>query len=370
MAQLRARTWASLLLALLVGVAGALVLAAAAGARRSEAALPRFLAANQTMDTDVGILTDDPADDLAEARRRVAALREVRQVVRVSGAAVGALVLAGVDPADPGRWHRQLGVVALDPGGGVAFGRPIVVAGRLPDQRRPEEAAIDEELATRRHLRVGGRYRVGAFTLQQLGPAGEGRPVAPKGAVADLRVVGIVRYPKDLVPVVTDQDNLFVNTGELYLTPAYWRRYGPDIARYGIGLSVALRHGQADLPRLRADLRRLFGDLAADSERVVSDEMVTAGTRRAIRFGVGGVGRVRAVGCVGRPAAGGPDARPPDPPGGHRVPDPAGPRHDPGPADRGSHGARGAHRGGRGGAGRRWRGSAVPGDAAWGGATS
>src|SRR5512132_682424 len=73
---------------------------------------------------------------------------------------------------------------------------------------------------------------------------------------------------------------------------------------------------------------------------------------------------------VGRPAAGGPDARPPDPPGGHRVPDPAGPRHDPGPADRGSHGARGAHRGGRGGAGRRWRGGAVPGDAAWGGATS
>src|SRR5215211_816840 len=282
--QLRGRVLASLLLALLVGLAGAVVLAATAGIRRSEAALPRFLAANRTMDTDVGILTDDPADDLAGARRRVAGLPEVRQVVRVSGGAVGALVLAGADPADPGRWYRQLGVVALDLGGGVAFGRPIVVAGRLPDERRPEEAAVDEELAVRRHLRVGGRYRVGAFTLQQLGPAGEGRPVAPKGAVADLRVVGIVRYPNDLVPVVTDQDNLFVNTGELYLTPAYWQRYGPDIARYGIGLSVALRHGQADLPRFRADLRRMYGDLAADSERVVSEKMATAGTRRAIRL--------------------------------------------------------------------------------------
>src|SRR5215211_1284381 len=282
--QLRGRVLASLLLALLVGLAGAVVLAATAGIRRSEAALPRFLAANRTMDTDVGILTDDPADDLAGARRRVAGLPEVRQVVRVSGGAVGALVLAGADPADPGRWYRQLGVVALDLGGGVALGRPITVAGRLPDERRPEEVAVDEELAARRHLRVGGRYRVGAFTLQQLGPAGEGRPVAPKGAVADLRVVGIVRYPNDLVPVVTDQDNLFVNTGELYLTPAYWQRYGPDIARYGIGLSVALRHGQADLPRFRADLRRMYGDLAADSERVVSEKMATAGTRRAIRL--------------------------------------------------------------------------------------
>jgi len=282
--QLRGRVLASLLLALLVGLAGAVVLAATAGIRRSEAALPRFLAANRTMDTDVGILTDDPADDLAGARRRVAGLPEVRQVVRVSGGAVGALVLAGADPADPGRWYRQLGVVALDLGGGVALGRPITVAGRLPDERRPEEVAVDEELAARRHLRVGGRYRVGAFTLQQLRPAGEGRPVAPKGAVADLRVVGIVRYPNDLVPVVTDQDNLFVNTGELYLTPAYWQRYGPDIARYGIGLSVALRHGQADLPRFRADLRRMYGDLAADSERVVSEKMATAGTRRAIRL--------------------------------------------------------------------------------------
>jgi hypothetical protein len=42
-AQLRGRALGSLLLVLLVGLGGALVLAAAAGARRSEAALPRFL---------------------------------------------------------------------------------------------------------------------------------------------------------------------------------------------------------------------------------------------------------------------------------------------------------------------------------------
>jgi hypothetical protein len=281
-AQLRGRAGASLLLALLVGLAGALVLAAAAGARRSEAALPQFLAANRTMDAGVLVQSDEPFDDLAEARRRLAALPEVEQVFRVTGA----LILAGVDPTDPGRWHRQLGVVALDPGGSLAFGRPIVVAGRLADERRPDEAVVDEELAERRHLRVGSIYRVGIYTLRQFGPAGEGQFVSPQGPVVDLRVVGIVRTPRDLVPVATEQDNIFVNGGELYLTPAYWQRYGPNIARYGIGLAVTLRQGQADLPRLRADLRRLYGDRAAveAADALTTAETITAGTRRAIRL--------------------------------------------------------------------------------------
>jgi hypothetical protein len=281
-AQLRGRARASLLLALLVGLAGALVLAAAAGARRSEAALPRFLAANQTMDAGVQVQSDEPFDDLAEARRRLAALPEVRQVVRLTGA----LILAGADPTDPGRWHRQLGAVALDPGGSMAFGRPILVAGRLADERRTDEAVVDEELAERRHLRVGSLYRVGIYTLQQFGPAGEGQFISPQGPVVDLRVVGIVRTPRDLIPVATDQDNIFANGGQLYLTPAYWARYGHNIARYGIGLAVTLRQGQTDLPRLGADLRRLYGDraLVEAADALTTAEVLTAGTRRAIRL--------------------------------------------------------------------------------------
>jgi MacB-like periplasmic core domain/FtsX-like permease family len=283
-AQLRGRVGANLFLAVLVGLAAALVLAAAAGARRSEAALPRFLVANQTVDAAVYVPISSRGDDLAEARRQVAALPGVRQVFRASGWTAGALVLAVADPADPTHWHRQLGTVALDPGGSVAFGRPILVAGRLPDERRPDEVAVDEELAARRHLRVGSRVRVGAFTFAQLGPAGEGRDVAPRGMVADLLVAGIVRYPEDLLPVVADQESLLVNSGDLYLTPAWWRRYGPDIANYGIGLAVQLQNGQADLPRLRAGLRRLYGGEAAAEgvDASIGDKAITAGTRRAI----------------------------------------------------------------------------------------
>jgi hypothetical protein len=283
-AQLRGRALANLFLVLLVGLAGALVLAAAAGARRSEAALPRFLAANQTVDAAVFVESKGPADDLTEARRRLAALPEVKQVFRLTGWTTGALILAGADPADPSRWDRQLGVVALDPGGSVVFGRPIMVAGRLPDERRPDEVAVDEELAERGQLNVGSRYRVGAFTFEQFATAGEGRAATPRGAVVEARVVGIVRYPRDLVPIVGDQENLRVNTGELYLTPAYWRRYGPDIANYGIGLAVQLHNGQADLPRLEASRRHLYGGraLAQGVEGSTGDKAITAGTRRAI----------------------------------------------------------------------------------------
>ena len=369
-AQLRGQARANLFLVLLIGLAGALVLAAAAGARRSEAALPRFLAANRTMDAAVFLPTADPTDDLAEARRQVAALPEVRQVFRESGR-VGALILAGADPADPARWHRQLGTVALDPGGAV-FGRPIVVAGRLPDEGRAEEVAVDEELAERRRLRVGSRYRVAAFTLQQLGPAGEGRALTPRGAVADQLVVGIVRYPKDLLPVVDDAGQSLRQQ----------RRPLPDP---GLLATLRARHRQVPDRPGRGPPRRAGRPAGAEREpappvrapgRGGVDGRVGRGRGdhdrdpAGHRAGVGRAGRLRPAGRRGRHDAGGPDARTSDPHGGGRVPGPAGAWHDPGPADRDGGGPGGPARRSRVSAGRRRRGRAVARDPAGGGATS
>ena len=197
-AQLRGRLRTSVLLAVFVGLAGGVVLAAVAGARRSDAALPRFL------------------------------------------------------------------------------------AGRLPDERRAEEAVVDEELAKRQGLAVGATWRVQAYTMAQFGPAGEGKPIPPEGPTVDLRVVGIVRHPRDLLPVVTEQDNIYVNSGELYLTPAFWRRYGPDLASYGVTLVVALERGAADLPRLAADVERRFpGRAMVQTEPDIGEEAMP-GIRRAI----------------------------------------------------------------------------------------
>lgn len=95
-AQLRGRVRVSVLLALLVGLAGGLVLAAAGG---------------------------QPA----------------RGAQRNLG--LSAHLVSGTDPASPAGPRRQAAVVALDPGGGDLAGRPMVIAGRLPREDRADAAA-------------------------------------------------------------------------------------------------------------------------------------------------------------------------------------------------------------------------------------
>jgi hypothetical protein len=221
-------------------------------------------------------------------------LRALRGLPEVAEAArFRVAIVSSPDPASPTGRRRDLGLLPMDAGGSRLFGRPIVVAGRLADERRADEAVVDEELATRRHLGVGSRWRVGAYTAGQLEQAAGETSTPPAGPVVDLRVVGIVRHPFDLLPAVTGQDNLYVNRGDLFLTPAYWQRHGPDLAGYGVVMVVALDRGPADLARLTADVRRLFGP-GARVQPVRPDEGVTGATlgtipglRRAIRLEAG-----------------------------------------------------------------------------------
>ena len=262
-AQLRGRLLASLLLALLIGLAGGVVLASVAGARRSDAALPRFLAASRTTEATVWFITGprggQPArTDLADELRAVAALPQVRSAQRVT-----ALIMSASDPTGPKGPNRQLGVAGLDGAGHDMMGRPILVAGRLPHPDRSEEVAVDEEFAWRHALRVGGAFRVGTYTRAQFGPAGAGVPIPPKGPAADLRVTGILRYPDDLLPVAEGRDVVDADESSLLLlTPAFWRRYGPDLANYGIFIAVDLRRDSDDLAAFTAAVQRRFAGQA------------------------------------------------------------------------------------------------------------
>ena len=216
----------------------------------------------------------------------------------------------------------------------MAFGRPIVVAGRLADERRTDEAVVDEELAERRHLRVGSSSG-GDHTLQQFGPAGEGQFVSPQGAVVDLRVVGIVRTPRDLVPVATDQDNIFVNGGELYLTPAYWARYGTTSP--ATGSAWRTRCSQVDLPRLRGPAppvrRSGSGGGCGRADHCRDDHLRDPKGHPWSRSRW-----PDSRSWPPSPPCCWPDPGPPDRPGGGRVPNPAGAWHDPSTAGRGGRG--------------------------------
>ena len=286
-AQLRGRLLASLLLVLLVGLAGGVVLAAVAGARRSDAALPRFLAASQRTDVTVWILGPrggQPArSNLAAELRAVAALPEVRTAQRGVG-----LIISASDPGGTAPPMRQLAWVGVDRVGSELFSHPRLVAGRLPRPDRVDEAIIDEEFAWRHGFRTGASFRVGTYTRTQFGPAGEGVPIQPKGPSADLRVTGILRSPEDLLPVVEGREEIDADeSSQLYLTPAFWHRYGPDLANYGMLIAVDLHRDSADLPAFTAAVQQRFAGKVHFQAGEFSDEGATAGIRRAIAVETG-----------------------------------------------------------------------------------
>ena len=101
-AQLRGQLRASLLLALLVGLSGGVVLAAVAGARRSDAALPRFLAASRTNDTVVYVSGPSQQEGQPAGRDLAAELRVIAGLPRCS-------TRSGSRPSSFGADRRSVG---------------------------------------------------------------------------------------------------------------------------------------------------------------------------------------------------------------------------------------------------------------------
>src|SRR5205814_370879 len=261
-AQLRGRVRVTILFALLVGLAGAVVLTSFAAARRTKQALPRFLRESSGIDA-LAIITDPRGSafiskyDLADEIRQVRAFPEVRSADR--GAAT---LIQTPDTSVPTGWATQIAYVPFDGTIPNPFGRPIVVDGRMPRADRAEEVAINEEMARRRHLRVGSHYDQKTFTADQFEPAGVGESVEPAGPTAQLVVTGIVRFPSDLIQQHGAADSLLADHSTAYLSPAYWQRYGPDLARYGVEIPIVLRRGAADSAQLARHLDEAFGNRA------------------------------------------------------------------------------------------------------------
>jgi hypothetical protein len=279
---LRGQVRASVLLALLVGLVGGVALAGLAGARRSETALPRFLASSYTIDAQ--ILLAGPDGEAARIGptelRALAALPQVRTAQRVM-----VLITAGSDPASLVNPSSQLSLIGFDGPGYEALGHPILVAGRPPRSDHSEEAAVNEEFAWRHGLRPGVQFQVRTYTRAQFPSIEQGVSIPPKGPVAALRVTSIVRFPSDLVPVAEDRtEGDADSSGQVFLTPAFWRRYGPDLAEAGMGVSVDLHRGPADLPEFTAAVERRFGDRAfvTPEEDLEQRDVRLAGVRRAI----------------------------------------------------------------------------------------
>jgi hypothetical protein len=266
-AELRQRWRATLLLAVLVGVAGGVVLAAVAGARRTATVTDRFLAYHRATNVSVDVKGLDT--DAVRRLPQVADVGEGGYLAMVAARPSGEPDLEGFGEINP---YVLLG----EPWPGSS-NRPILVAGRLPFGDRPLEVAVDETLADRRGLGPGDTLRMWGYTPEQAEGAGPGGlvPAKPAGGAFDLTVTGILRHPYDLAPVPAGQDVSWLGSEELYLTPAFWRAHRGRVAALGSGVEVRLRNGLRDLDAFAAALRRLPGGRDAavyansDAERTV-----------------------------------------------------------------------------------------------------
>jgi ABC-type lipoprotein release transport system permease subunit len=193
--------------ALLVGMAGGVVLTMAAGARRTDTAFSRYLAGSHA------------ADELVSPNERgfggfYAALRAVPG----AGAVAPLVGVAGFRPGEPANEVQVL--LGTDAQLGRTIERPELVEGRLPNPARADEVVADAAVASRDHVHAGSRMRLELLTA--LGPADVAHALR-----ITLHVVGIGVTRNDIVPV-----NQLASQPTVIGTPALWHRLGATYEGY------------------------------------------------------------------------------------------------------------------------------------------
>jgi putative ABC transport system permease protein len=258
--EIRRRWRSAVALALLVGVVGAVVLATAAGARRSHSALPRFVAFSRAADVSFlpGPLGFTPTPSQLRAVRHVPGVTAVGEIrffaVVARGLPQSASIGAPVGPVEGSRVERAR-----------------VVAGRAANPSAPDELDVDEPLAAQYHLAVGGHIDLESYTPATFKAAiASGGQPPPDGPRVRLRIVGILRRPLDL-------GDDAVQGGHFLLTPGFNRLYRDRIGNFGVLLDVRTTHGASDVRSVSAAVQRIFAKDGGASPQGTSDATKGAG---------------------------------------------------------------------------------------------
>jgi len=194
---------------LLIGLFGGIVLAAAAGARRTQTAYPRMV--RETRDADV--LVGAEHTGLQGFYDEVARLPEVTAVGQWAG--VNLVVVDGA--GQPDFLGDPTANASVDGRLGYSVFRPNLLSGRLPRPDQANEVLANPAMARVHHLKVGSK--VAALTFHQL-PDDLRRLDASQGTPVSLSVVGIGVLPPEVVPV-SPRDN----GPQFTVTPAFFRTY-------------------------------------------------------------------------------------------------------------------------------------------------
>jgi FtsX-like permease family/MacB-like periplasmic core domain len=252
------RGWAAL--ALLIGLAGGAVLAAAAGARRTESAFPRFLRGTAAASVLVGPARSGVGGfDLA-----IGKLPGVTQIAPVVG-------LNSQPVFASGKLDEAAQVVApLDGRLGHQLERPRMLAGRQPLPGRADEVMVDQIAAATLHLHVGSTLRLAAVG---------NRPGSRMRHLSE-RVVGIEVIADSIVPV-----NKLAQTAYIQASAALYRALGPNYQAFdGDYVQLAAGTTVGEFTAAATHLAREPLYRSTGGQLFVSDESVQDATvERSIR---------------------------------------------------------------------------------------
>jgi hypothetical protein len=224
------RRWAGVLaIALLVGVGGGAVLAAVAGARRSDTAATRLYRKGAVADVEMDTVSAVGPQSVDVAKVRM--LPQVRRATTASFFALGVRhgnaapkqldVYVGAN-AD-GSWLYDFDRIGLLPS----------FRGRMPDPKRVDEVVATTQEAKLLHVGIGSVLQVGVAKFDDSNPTGPS-----SFAPATLHVVGIATTPVGLLRG-GDTTETF-----LFGTPAFARHF----ADHSVGSTVYVQlHHPADL---------------------------------------------------------------------------------------------------------------------------
>jgi FtsX-like permease family len=220
----RWRAWVAL--AVLVGLFAAVVMALAAGARRTDSAYPRLLTWSRAPDL---MFYTDSQESATFANPSVASIEQLPAAA--TAAAVSSYTV--LSPGDAEIYAPQTNAIP------DVFFRRKILSGRLPDPGRVNEADVSFTLAQQHHLRVGDWFRLTLLPLR-------GRP-----PVVRFRIVGIDAAPSEFPPQTGSGINL------VWATPAFYRHEQGQPLTDGIAVAMRLRRGAADLPVVVGEAQRL-----------------------------------------------------------------------------------------------------------------
>ena len=208
------------MLAVIVGLAGAVVLIAAAGAKRTDSAYGRFLASSNAAD----VLVSPNNTGFGGYYPALAKLPGAEAVAPFIG--VQAL------PVRPGRKLVEAQVFApADRRFGRIVERPRVLSGRRPVTNRVQEVALDARGAAELHAKVGSEITLAATLSNASGQTPQGLRIFRE------KVVGIFLTRDNPVPITA-----LAQLPVVYTTRAFYNQLGPSYRSFD-GAYVRLRPG-------------------------------------------------------------------------------------------------------------------------------